>query len=63
MSLIKNLEDLEERIGRDWMRRIKLIVLTAAVYIALGCSKGYTNHNVNSNPGRAQEIKYSNIFK
>ena len=42
MRLIENIrqfENLEEKIGKKWVRRLKIIVLTAAVYAALGCSE------------------------
>jgi len=43
MTLQEDLESLEERIGPKWMRRIKLIVLTFAVYAAMGCEKKDSN--------------------
>jgi hypothetical protein len=60
MSLREKIENLENRIGENWMRRIKLIILTTAACCALGCSE-YKKQDLNSR--QEQEINYSNIFK
>ena len=43
MNLKEKIEDFEDRIGENWRRRLKILVLTAAVFTALSCSKQDTN--------------------